>query len=107
LKSSPSQAGPDEHFSWQSRVGKNSSFAEAVYHAALGVACVWSTSQVFRLLVSAYLLAMLILMGLGVEPIFIAFIAIAGALAIGALLVANAFARLIKLADQARQSSSK
>ncbi len=50
---------------------------------------------------------MLILMGLGVEPIFIAFIAIAGALAIGALLVANAFARLIKLADQARQSSSK
>jgi hypothetical protein len=106
LKSSPLNQWPNAPSTWQSRVGKNSSFVEAVYHAALGIACVWSSSLLFRVVSAAYFLAMLILIGLGASPLFIAATSLAGGLAIGAVLMANAFARLIKLADQLRKASS-
>lgn len=83
---------------WQNRVGKNSSFAEAVYHAWLGIVCVWSTSVSFKLIVAGSVGAITALIVLHVDPIYISVTTMAASMAVGAALIVNAFARLIKLA---------
>ncbi len=87
---------------WQNRVGKNSSFAEAVYHAWLGLVCVWSTSLNFKLIVVSSIVAIAVLLSLHIDLIYISVTGLAGSMAVASSLVVNAFARLIKLAHGAR-----